>query len=99
MFHTIDEFVKDWTQESSKTQAQMDQLTDKALGQTVVDGHRTLGRLAWHIIVTIPEMMQRTGLKLPAVDHSAPGSRKRTGPSRSSCSNRSRPTGKTVHCK
>jgi uncharacterized damage-inducible protein DinB len=72
MFHTIDDFVKDWTQESSKTQAQMDQLTDKALGQTVVDGHRTLGRLAWHIIVTIPEMMQRTGLKLPAVDHSAP---------------------------
>jgi len=72
MFRTIEDFVKNWTYESGSTQKQMDQLTDQSLSQTVGDGHRTLGRIAWHIIVTIPEMMQRTGLKLPAVDPSAP---------------------------
>ena len=50
----------------------MDRLTDQALGQAVSDGHRTLGRLAWHITTAIPWIMQRTGLKVDAVDPSAP---------------------------
>ncbi|MEW5794986.1 MAG: DinB family protein [Candidatus Zixiibacteriota bacterium] len=72
MYHTIDEFVQGWTYESSATQKQMDQLTDKSLGQCVVDGHRSLGRIAWHIATTIPEMMSHTGLKLTSVDFKAP---------------------------
>jgi uncharacterized damage-inducible protein DinB len=72
MYRTIEDFVAHWKYESGSTQKQMDQLTDQSLAQAVVDGHRTLGRLAWHIVVTIPEMMQRTGLKLASVDPSAP---------------------------
>lgn len=72
MFHKIDDFVQGWTYESASTQKQMDQLTDKSLSQAVVDGHRTLGRMSWHIVTSIPEMMSHTGIILPAVDHKAP---------------------------
>ncbi|MFH1842340.1 MAG: DinB family protein, partial [bacterium] len=47
-------------------------LTDENLAQPVADGHRTLGQLAWHIVVTVPEMMSRIGLQLSSVDHEAP---------------------------
>ena len=72
MFHSIEDFEQNWTHESASTQKQMDQLTDASLSQLVADGHRTLGRVAWHIVTAIPEMMSRTGLKLPAVDPEAP---------------------------
>jgi uncharacterized damage-inducible protein DinB len=72
MFHTIDEFEKSWGQESANTQKQIDRLTDASLGQAIVDGHRTLGRIAWHIVTTIPEMMSKTGLKLSSIDFKAP---------------------------
>ena len=72
MFHKVDDFVQSWTYESESTLKQMNQLTDKSLSQAVLDGHRTLGRMAWHITTAIPEMMQRTGLKIPAVDPAAP---------------------------
>jgi len=72
MFHTIEEFIPNWTYESESTQKLLNELTDKSLAQAVVDGHRTIGRIAWHITTAIPEMMGHTGLKLPAVEASAP---------------------------
>ncbi len=72
MFHTIAEFEKSWSYDMASTQKQMDQLTDASLKQAITDGHRTLGRIAWHIVTTIPEMMAQTGLKLSLVDHKAP---------------------------
>lgn len=72
MFHTIAEFEKSWSKEMANTQKQMNQLTDASLAQAIADGHRTLGRIAWHITTTIPEMMAQTGLKLLSIDHKAP---------------------------
>jgi len=72
MFHTIDDFVQSWTFESASTQKQMDQLTDKSLSQSVASDHRTLGRIAWHIVTTIPEMMSHVGLKISEIDFKAP---------------------------
>jgi uncharacterized damage-inducible protein DinB len=72
MFHTIDDFVQSWTFESASTQKQMDQLTDKSLSQSVASDHRTLGRIAWHIVTTIPEMISHVGLKISDVDFKAP---------------------------
>ena len=42
------------------------------MDQRVAPGYRSLGELAWHIVVSIPEMMQRTGLTLSAVDPELP---------------------------
>ncbi len=71
MYTTIDEFVKDWTAVAEGTQKMMNELTDASLSQAVADGHRTLGRLAWHIAITIPEMMNQLGLKVTSLDHKA----------------------------
>jgi len=64
MFNTIQEFIQSWKTEAKTTERVMDALTDESLSQSVADGHRTLGKMSWHIVTTIPEMMGHTGLKL-----------------------------------
>ncbi len=64
MFNTIQEFVQVWKTEAKITERVMDALTDASLQQPVTDEHRTLGRVAWHIVTTIPEMMDNTGLHI-----------------------------------
>jgi uncharacterized damage-inducible protein DinB len=72
MFYHLDDFAKAWEYESAATQKLLDELNDSSLCQTVIDGHRTLGKIAWHLITTIPEMMSRTGLKLRGLTGEAP---------------------------
>ena len=72
MFTKIEHFDKTWSQEMKFTQSVMDALTDQSLSQAVNDDHRTLARMAWHIVGTIPEMTSHVGLKLDGPDPSAP---------------------------
>ena len=62
MITSIEQFSKSWKSESDNTRKLMAELTDEALKKDLVGGHRTLGRLAWHITQTIPEMLGKTGL-------------------------------------
>ncbi len=62
MFHTLNEFFDVWQYESESTQRMLDQVTDASFTQAVTADHRTLGRLAWHLAQTLPEMMGLTGL-------------------------------------
>jgi uncharacterized damage-inducible protein DinB len=64
MFTTCDEFLAIWQSERDATQQLFDALTDASLAQSIAADHRTIGRLAWHIAQTIPEMMGHTGLTL-----------------------------------
>jgi uncharacterized damage-inducible protein DinB len=64
MISGIAEFEYHWSQEVEATQKIFKHLTDKSLSQSVTPDGRTLGRLAWHITTTIPEMMSKTGLTL-----------------------------------
>jgi uncharacterized damage-inducible protein DinB len=50
----------------------MDALTDASLAQPVHEGGRTLGRLAWHIAQSIPEMMGKTGLQITGLGEHDP---------------------------
>jgi len=69
----VAEFLEDWKSESGMTRAVMAALTDAALAQSVGGAaDRTLGRIAWHIVTTLPEMTARTGLRLSSVDGEAP---------------------------
>jgi uncharacterized damage-inducible protein DinB len=72
MFTSIEDFKKNWTYESSCTRKLMDQLTDKSLSQQIANDHRTLGRLAWHITQTIPEMAGHTGLIISGPEPAVP---------------------------
>ena len=72
MIHSIKEFTEYWTNESANTRKLMAALTDTSLSQAVADDHRTLGRMAWHLIQSIPEMANRTGLAVKGPDEKAP---------------------------
>jgi uncharacterized damage-inducible protein DinB len=64
MFTTIKHFETAWKQESGNTRKMLEALTDDSLEQSVADDHRTLGRMAWHITQSIPDMGNRTGLNV-----------------------------------
>jgi len=72
MYRRIEDFLRNWEYEVDSTKKVFANLTDVTLGQAVTNNHRTLGRLAWHITQTIPEMMNRTGLQVTGVDDHAP---------------------------
>ena len=71
MYRKIEDFEKDWTYESEATLKVFKNLRDDALDQRVTPEGRSLGFLAWHLVLTIGEMLGRTGLTLEAPDESA----------------------------
>ena len=64
-YASIAAFLEEWKEEAVGTGRYLDTLTDPSLEQSVARDHRTLGRMARHLIETIHEMMPRTGLRLP----------------------------------
>jgi uncharacterized damage-inducible protein DinB len=72
MFRTIKDFTERWKYESGATRKVFGALTDESLNFEEAPGHRTLGRMAWHIILSIPEMAARTGLTIDGPRESDP---------------------------
>lgn len=72
MYRKISDFISDWNYESETTLKLFNNLTDDVLNKKFNENVRAAGRLAWHITVTIPEMVQRTGLSFEALDHESP---------------------------
>ncbi len=75
MFRSVADFEKAWSYETDATLKVLRALTDASLAQSVGPEGRTLGRLAWHLVLTIPEMAGQTGLVVagPAADAPPPG--------------------------
>ena len=71
MIRTISDFERLWQTEVEATQKIFKHLTTKSLQQEVHADIRTLGRLAWHCVTSIPEMANRTGLHLAGVSPEA----------------------------
>jgi len=78
MIRSITDFDRVWSTEFEATQKILKHITDSSLSQRVDVEGRTLGRLAWHVVTSIPEMMSRTGLTLagPHPDAPVPGTAK-----------------------
>ena len=72
MFRTVEDFLNEYQQLNERTIKIFSELADSNLKKAVKAGHRNLGQLAWHIVVTVPEMMGRTGLPVSSVDQEAP---------------------------
>lgn len=72
MYRKVEDFLKAYEQEAAGTQKMLDALTDASLATRVADGHRTLGNIAWHIALTLPEMMGHTGLEVAGPDPKTP---------------------------
>lgn len=76
MYRKITDFQGAWAYETQATLKVLEALTDSSLGQKVSSEGRTLGRIAWHIVQTLPEMGGRTGLAVvgPGEDEPVPSS-------------------------
>jgi len=76
VYRTIRDALDDWQYEHETTLKVFRRLTDGALGQRVGPEGRSLGTIAWHIVVSLGEMINRTGLRLegPAEDAPEPAS-------------------------
>jgi uncharacterized damage-inducible protein DinB len=72
MYQTIDNFLNDWKNESQLTLKVLKALTDQSLSQKVSPDGRTLGFLAWHIVLTLGEMGNKTGITVDAPPEKAP---------------------------
>lgn len=62
MLRTISDFQLAWNQESAITAKVLRALTDASLSHQVVPGGRTLGRVAWHVVLSVSEMGRHAGL-------------------------------------
>jgi uncharacterized damage-inducible protein DinB len=72
MFRKVDDFLKTWTYETEATLKILRALTEASLSQPVAPGGRTLGFLAWHCVLTLPEMMKHAGIPVTGPAHDAP---------------------------
>jgi uncharacterized damage-inducible protein DinB len=66
MYSKVTEFIEDWKYESESTLKVFEKLTNDSLDFKPNKKVRSPGRLAWHIVTTLGEMVQRTGLKFDA---------------------------------
>jgi uncharacterized damage-inducible protein DinB len=74
VYASVESFLEDWKGESATTLRVLKLLTDGSLGQKVSPEGRTLGFIAWHLVLTIVEMGGKSGLALegPAEDTPPP---------------------------
>ncbi len=64
MYTSIEIFKETWKSETAATLKLLRMLTDQSLDKPEIEDIRTLGRAAWHIVTTYPEMCGRLGIKL-----------------------------------
>ena len=74
MYRTISDFALDWKYESAATLKVLHMLSDESLQQRVSPDGRSLGFLAWHLVLTLTEMGSKMGLQItgPAEDSEQP---------------------------
>lgn len=72
MFRRVADFLATWEEERKATLRILRALDDRSLAGATAEGHRTLGRLAWHLAITVPEMMGRTGLQVDGPEPDSP---------------------------
>jgi uncharacterized damage-inducible protein DinB len=71
MYNSISDFIEDWNQEAASTQKVLEVLTDGSLQQAVSPDDRTLGRIAWHVVTSTPEMLNEFGVTVENVENSS----------------------------
>ena len=64
MFRTLADFRTAWAQEATTTLAVLAAIPDASAAQTVCEGHRSLLRMAWHLVESLIEMPGHMGLAM-----------------------------------
>lgn len=75
MYRTTADFIKEWGYESDSTLNVFKNIEDASLNKKDHENVRSIARLAWHITITLSEMLNKAGLTVSGPDeHSAPPS-------------------------
>jgi uncharacterized damage-inducible protein DinB len=72
MYRKVEDFLQDWGYESEITTKLFSNLTDESLNQKVTAGGRSLGFIAWHVVLTLGEMLGKVGLTIDCSPEDAP---------------------------
>jgi uncharacterized damage-inducible protein DinB len=72
MYRFVQDFIEDWKYENEATLKVFKNLTDTSLNQKVTADGRSLGFLAWHIVLSIGEMGSKAGLDILAPPEDSP---------------------------
>jgi len=72
MYRLVDDFLNDWTAASQGTIQVLKAVTDDKLGQSIVEGHSTLGWLGWHLVGAAGYFSYLAGLKVPMIRQEDP---------------------------
>jgi uncharacterized damage-inducible protein DinB len=63
MYRKTEDFLKEWEHESKSTVKMLHTIPDAAMNKTIHNDVRKIGRLSWHITMTLSEMLRTAGLK------------------------------------
>ena len=72
MYRKIDDFLGDWSYESDSTIKILKAIPQESINQRVTPNGRSLGFIAWHLTLSIAEMLNRTGLSIEGPPETAP---------------------------
>lgn len=64
MYRQTSDFTTAWAHEAASTTKLLEALTDASLSTRADPGGRTLGKIAWHLVGTLSEMLPSAGLGL-----------------------------------
>lgn len=65
MFRRIEDFRNCWRSEAETVLKVLDAIPDGALDAAVGEGHRSLRRMAWHLVESVIEMPAHWGIEVP----------------------------------
>ncbi|MEK5232038.1 DinB family protein [Lysinibacillus sp. FSL K6-0232] len=72
MYRQVDDFVHEWSNAAQGTLQVLQAMTDDKLGQSIVEGHSTLGWLGWHLVGAAGYFSYLAGLKVPSIRQEDP---------------------------
>jgi uncharacterized damage-inducible protein DinB len=72
MYRALEDFKKSWSYERERTLAVLDAIPDSELTRNLGD-HRTLGRLAWHMVESCVELPEHLGMAVDGPRMNAEG--------------------------
>ena len=64
MYRKVEDFLEDWAVSYKGTANAIKAMTDEKLNQSIVEGHSTLGWLAWHLVGAAGAFGQFAGFKV-----------------------------------
>jgi uncharacterized damage-inducible protein DinB len=68
MFRRVEDFKDTWKAEVAKTTAVFGAIPGSALDQAVNPEHRSLRRMAWHLVESAAEMPSHAGIPIPGFE-------------------------------